>query len=372
MRARAFVSAALISWSSALVSESASADSTKTTPVPGITHIHRTGAIIRGAVQDYHVVLVDLASPSLRLRVTKEADRGKTVSEYGASYGAHVAINASFLEFTDHRPCGTTESFGSYWTKITSGCTPAIAFDKAIATIFDGAGKATWPTSVKATDGVSAGPWLVKNGVNQGPFTDPASINTRKARTAIGYTKTGKTLIIVAADGEQPTAAGLTGNDLLLVFNEFAAYQALNLDGTGSTALFIASEGGLQNKPSEGKERQVANAILVVPDGDAGADASPDAADAAIDAAPSEMGVALDTGEESGVEDPTTDGGDPTDGSIYEGTGPGSAALPSAARNDDATGCACETVGRGDAEIGLLVIAGLAIALTRRGSRSRA
>jgi MYXO-CTERM domain-containing protein len=365
MRAHAFVSAALLVLSSWSV---ASADSTKTTPAPGITHIHRTGAIIRGAVQDYHVVLVDLASPSLRLRVTKEADRGKTVSDYGKTYGARVAINASFLEFTDYEPCGTTQSFGSYWTKITSGCTPAIAFDKGLATIFDGAGKATWPASVIATDGVSAGPWLVKDGVKQGPFTTPGSINTRKARTAIGYTKTGKTLIIVAADGEQPTAQGLTGADLLLIFDEFAAYQALNLDGTGSTALFVASEGGLQNKPSEGKERRVANAILVVPDGDAGVDAGPDDG-AATDAPPEE--TSLDAAGETGVEDPTDDAGEPTDGAIY-GSDPGPVGIPDSARNDDDSGCACQVVGRTDAGLGLLALAGLALLFTRRGSRSRA
>lgn len=367
MRSRAFVTAALLVWSRASI---ASADSTKTTPVPGITHIHRTGAIIRGAVQDYHVVLVDLGSSALRLRVTKEADRGKTVSEYGPAYGAHVAINASFFESTGHEACGTTESFGSYWAKSTSGCTiAAIAFDKGLATIFSGLGKGTFPSTVTATDGVSAGPWLVKDGVNQGPFTDPASINTRKARTAIGYTKTGKTLIIVAADGEQPTAAGLTGADLLLVFNEFMAYQALNLDGTGSTALFIASEGGLQNKPSEGKERQVANAIVVVPEDvpDSGADASSDAStDAPID----EVATA-DSSSESGIEDPTNDAGDPTDGAIYQ-SDPGPVSIPSAARADDGSGCACQTVGGADAGLGLLAIAGLAALISRRGSRSRA
>jgi MYXO-CTERM domain-containing protein len=366
MRVRAFLTTALL----ILASRSAAADSTKTTPVAGITHIHRTNVMIRGAVQDYHVVLIDLGSPTLRLRVTKEADRGKTVSEYGASYGAHVAINASFLEFTDHKPCGTTESFGSYWTAITSGCTPAIAFDKGIATIFDGTGKAPWPSTVTATDGVSAGPWLIKNGVHQDPFTTPASINTRKARSAIGYTKTGKTLIIVAADGEQKTAAGLTGADLLLVFDEFMAYQALNLDGTGSTALSIPSEGGLQNKPSEGKERQVANAIVVVPGDvpDSGVDASSDAMpDAAID----EVSSADAPVTETGVEDPTGDAGEPADGAIYE-SDPGSAAAPNAARTDDSSGCACQTAGGADASLGLLAMAGLALAITRRGSRPRA
>lgn len=321
MRFRAAVAAAL-----ALFASDAAADSTKTTPVVGVTHIHRWNVVVRGAQQDYHVLLAELGNPALRFGTSKQADKNHTTSWFGATYGAHVAVNGSMFN-GEHSPCGPLQNGGAFWTGAWSGCNASVAFGPGRASIFDNTGKLSgpWPTAASfATDGVSGQPWLIRDGKSTAPWTAPSSINTRSARTAVGITSTGKTLILVTVDAGRAGAQGMTGSDLVLVFNEFAAHQALYLDGTQAAALWIGKEGGLQNVPMDaGKERSVSNALMILPAVVAPPDAGPpdvgvDAmvADASVDdtAAPPEP----DSGS-TGPEDPTGDAGEVADSALYEG-----------------------------------------------------
>lgn len=321
MRLRAAVATALALWAT-----DAAADSTKTTPVVGVTHIHRWNVQVRGAQQDYHVLLAEIGNPGLRFATSKQADKNHTTSWFGATYGAHVAVNGSMFN-SAQLPCGPLQNGGAFWTGAWSGCNASIAFGPGRASIFANASALSgpWPAVASfATDGVSGQPWLIRDGKSTAPWTAPSSINTRSARTAVGITSTGKTLILVTVDAGRPTAQGMTGSDLVLVFNEFAAHQALYLDGTQAAALWIGKEGGLQNVPMEaGMERSVSNALMILPavvtPPDAGPpDVAADAtvADTAVDdtATPPE----LDSGS-TGPEDPTGDAGEVADASIYEG-----------------------------------------------------
>lgn len=374
MKGRGLVAAIALS----LWTVNASAESTKTNPTPSITHIHRWNWNLRGAIQDYHVLLVTIGSSAHRFAISKQEDRNHAVSWYGTNYGAIAAVNASFFGFGDREPIGPVQSDGTFWTNATAGATTSIGFGAGRAAIFDNAGKLTgpWPTVASfATNGVSGHPWLIRAGKQTGPWTQPASINTRAARTGVGITGTGNTLIIVTADAGRVGAQGMTGADLALVFFEFAAQNALNLDGTGSTALWIGKEGGLQNKPSDmGVERSVANALMILPSvvtpADAGADAIVDATSDAIEADTfvEDSAAAADAAPVA-PEDPTGDAGETTNPGIYDEGDPG---LPGSPAGDN-TGCACTTPSaRTAAPLGGLALAiGLAL-LRRRAARDRA
>jgi hypothetical protein len=363
-----------------LWSADAAAESTKTNPTPSITHIHRWNWNLRGAVQDYHVLLVTIGSSAHRFGVSKQDDRNHPVSWYGTNYGAIAAVNANFFDFADRAPIGPVQNEGTFWTNAMAGGTTSIAFGGGRAAIFDNAGKLTgpWPTTASfATDGVSGHPWLIRDGRATGPWTEPAGINSRAARTAVGLTGTGLTLIIVVVDAGRAGAQGMTGSDLTLVFSEFAAQQALNLDGTGSSALWIGKEGGLQNKPSDGAERSVANALMILPPAvtpppDAGADVV--ATETSTDATDVDTSVVEDTATDDAgsvaPEDPTGDAGEVTDSAVYGGQS-GDPGLPSSPAGD-ASGCACSVPSaRAAAPPGGLALA-IALALTRRAARNRA
>ncbi|MBO9541978.1 phosphodiester glycosidase family protein [bacterium] len=83
----------------------------------------------------------------------------------------------------------------------------------------------------------------------------------RAPRTAVGVTATGE-LVIVAVDGRSANeSVGLTLSELGELMRELGARDAMNLDGGGSTAFVL--EGKLMNKPSDGSERPVSNALLI-------------------------------------------------------------------------------------------------------------
>jgi hypothetical protein len=69
-------------------------------------------------------------------------------------------------------------------------------------------------------------------------------------------------LLLVTVDGRQKTLSrGATLAELAALLLRLGARDAVNLDGGGSTALAVRD--ALVNAPSEGKERPVANALLV-------------------------------------------------------------------------------------------------------------
>jgi exopolysaccharide biosynthesis protein len=111
---------------------------------------------------------------------------------------------------------------------------------------------------------VAGGPFLVKGGKAFVPysaegFTDGFAKN-KHPRTAVGRTKDGD-VWIVTVDGRQAMSAGATLSELADVMLRLGCTEAINLDGGGSTTLNL---GGLTvNRPSEGTERAIANAVLV-------------------------------------------------------------------------------------------------------------
>lgn len=112
-------------------------------------------------------------------------------------------------------------------------------------------------------DIVTNGPQLVKNGRRAVP-TDNESLGSlagRNPRTAVGVTKTGQALL-VTVDGRSAKNAGMTFVELADLMTELGAYDAMALDGGGSTEMIV--NGGIVNQPSDGRERSINNAILII------------------------------------------------------------------------------------------------------------
>ncbi|GAB3743372.1 phosphodiester glycosidase family protein [Microlunatus parietis] len=86
------------------------------------------------------------------------------------------------------------------------------------------------------------------------------------ARTAVGVSKDGSRLIVVSIDGRQGDAHGMTIAELTRFMIELGAWNAVNLDGGGSSTL-VARPAGTEdrtviNRPSDGRERADANALV--------------------------------------------------------------------------------------------------------------
>ena len=96
---------------------------------------------------------------------------------------------------------------------------------------------------------ISGGPYLVKNGDIYVDMTAQklSSVGGRNPRTAIGYTKDNN-LIMLTADGREGESIGLTLNELANLMKELGCVNAMNLDGGGSTVMYI--KGKVVNKPA--------------------------------------------------------------------------------------------------------------------------
>lgn len=94
------------------------------------------------------------------------------------------------------------------------------------------------------------------------------SIPNIDPRTAIGYTEDDVVYMIVA-DGRNPAYSnGLTYRELSDIMKSFDVKDAVNLDGGGSSTFMIRNPISnaleVRNKPSDGADREVANAWLIV------------------------------------------------------------------------------------------------------------
>ncbi len=93
------------------------------------------------------------------------------------------------------------------------------------------------------------------------------SSEKRHPRTAIGLSKQGGTLYVLVIDGRLPRYSdGATLAEAAGILARSGAYNALNMDGGGSTALVIRDSSGKPkrlNQPSGGFERRVGNHLCI-------------------------------------------------------------------------------------------------------------
>jgi exopolysaccharide biosynthesis protein len=112
--------------------------------------------------------------------------------------------------------------------------------------------------SLRNVDVAIAGrPVLVQNG-------EPAKWEgkqPRHPRTALGWNKTHFFFVVV--DGRQRgLSIGMTFPELASLMQGFGCTDALNLDGGGSSTIWLG--GKVLNSPSDGRERSIANGLILI------------------------------------------------------------------------------------------------------------
>lgn len=110
--------------------------------------------------------------------------------------------------------------------------------------------------------------WKMKTAVGGGPvliqygnikitnneelkFTGKA-INDKHPRTAMGYTKDNK-LIILVVEGRNPNAAGATLTQEAQILKDLGCWEALNLDGGGSSCMLINGKETIKTSDKSGQ-----------------------------------------------------------------------------------------------------------------------
>ncbi|MBB5080669.1 phosphodiester glycosidase family protein [Nonomuraea endophytica] len=115
---------------------------------------------------------------------------------------------------------------------------------------------------------VAGGVGLVRNGrvkvmAKRDGHDSVNMILRRHPRTLAGVTRNGS-LILATVDGRKPgETVGANMVEAAQLMRWLGAVQAINLDGGGSTAMVVKNK--VVNKPSDGAERAVGDALLVLP-----------------------------------------------------------------------------------------------------------
>jgi hypothetical protein len=115
-----------------------------------------------------------------------------------------------------------------------------------------------WPRIVWSGADVSAAADTVEG-------TFPRFGASRHPRSVVGFSRDSTTLYLVAVDGRQTSSVGMSLGELAQAMIGLGVYDALNLDGGGSTALVVGDS--VINRPSDATgERAVGDALVLTRD----------------------------------------------------------------------------------------------------------
>jgi hypothetical protein len=209
---------------------------------------------------------IELFSPAIGASTLTTGGRELILEPAGDNAGLPLQVGESRLtRVREVRAAGNTVlqpgimvlSIGSAVTKV-----PAVAAGAVlkIATT-------TVPDLRGARTALSGGPVLVR-GRRVLRIRQPSeesyeytSMLERHPRSAIGWNE--QYYFLVEVDGRKPDLSlGMTLAELAAYLVKLGCEEAMNLDGGGSATLWFA--GAVRNRPCDGYERGIANALLVV------------------------------------------------------------------------------------------------------------
>ncbi|MBP5342133.1 MAG: phosphodiester glycosidase family protein [Bacteroidales bacterium] len=129
-----------------------------------------------------------------------------------------------------------------------------------------------WEESLRDSNVMTAGPMLLLDGKEVPQRDDRTFVTRRHNRTAVGIRPDGTTLLLVADGRFRHQAEGLSLPELQRVMRWLGCTEAINLDGGGSTTMYIHDRphDGVVNYPSDNHhhdhegQRPVSNAILLL------------------------------------------------------------------------------------------------------------
>ncbi len=248
-----------------------------TRPFVGITLTKRTETLPRPVT--IHVVQVDLSAPGLSFKLTPPGGSldtaRQTTLEYLKQEKAQLAVNAHyFLPFPSPQPDASVVGFAASSGKVFAPFeepTQAYALVKYVPALNLGPGnQASFvhydpadPEHRKVVESVTIGNAVsgsaqivtkgektipvYADGTHPGGLLTPGGPNNYSnerswydavnARTAIGLTRDSKTLVILVVDRAGGSMGMTVGEVADLLIKDYAVFDALNLDGGGSSSL---------------------------------------------------------------------------------------------------------------------------------------
>ena len=265
----------------------------------GITWRYYQFNSLFNAKQSVSYVEIDLNNPGVNLKIpfrnsyvgpspgvsSPDFPRAPTSTMAPTVPNARAAINGTYFNVNSYDPANPTVPWGGGNTFLRVDGTTIHTFDGTSVNrylqglLFNNTGDVTimrksggWINRVGSWQNMMiSGPILIDNGVLETYAADNDHANARHPRTAVGKVSATNKLILLTVDGRTGEAAGMSCTELALVMQAIGCDYAMNLDGGGSTTLWVSGEpfNGVVNYPSDNGaydhlgERGCANAVVV-------------------------------------------------------------------------------------------------------------
>lgn len=242
------------------------------TTTDGMVHKQAQIANLYGSVQSINLVEI---TPATKLRMGIAGDKGMIkTSEQAKANNAVAAINGTFYNMTE----GNSVCFYKIGREVIDATIDSEFERRVTGAIHERKGKVEiipWSKPIeqaykgKRGTVLASGPMMLEDGqLSDWSSCNESFITTRHPRSAI-YTKADGTTVILTVDGRSAgNADGMSIPELAYLIKILGGEDALNLDGGGSTTLWL-QESGIVNYPCDNKlfdhegERSVSNIVYV-------------------------------------------------------------------------------------------------------------
>ncbi len=249
----------------------------ETTLKPGLVWRETPIDTLFNARQNLNMLVFKNKPRRLRMAFGSGGDSLKKTSWFGQQNGAVAVINGTFFDVKNGGSVDLIRIDGQTLDTTvldknrsrSEHRQAAIVIRRNRMKILFGGTSPRWDQDLREQNVMVTGPLLLLDGKPH-PLLKNAFNDNRHPRTCACIT-TDKRVIWLTADGRHANAAGLSLPELRQVMQWLGCRDAINLDGGGSTTMWLAGKGenGVVNYPSDGKnwvrtvERPVSNVLIL-------------------------------------------------------------------------------------------------------------
>lgn len=241
----------------------------------GIIHKQAQVKELYGGAQNINIIEIDGKKKGIKYGIIAE-NPNKKLSTMATEHQAKAAINGSYFNVREGQSVCYLRLGGNLidttsmeeFAERTNGIV-LIDENKIAIEPWD---KQKENSGTTYPEALASGPLMVENGnICDFSTVSQSFVDTKHPRSAICITRDKKVLLITV-DGRLPkNSIGVSIREFTHLVKLLGAYDALNLDGGGSTSLWMdqAGENGIVNCPCDNRkfdhqgERRIANAIYV-------------------------------------------------------------------------------------------------------------
>ena len=224
-----------------------------------------------------NVLVVDQKKAKRRFALTALEGKLRRTSQAALDSGAIVAINGSFY---NTRPPYNSVCYLKINGEVIFERSGKMGDRDGGAVLIDDRGRVSveqgdpddpqWVSTRTEPSIIGSGPMMLQDGQRIDMGTG-AFVTLRHPRTAIG-TSGNKVYLVTVGGRSKGNSLGVNLNELANILKWLGAENALNLDGGGSTTMYIEGqpENGIVNRPCDNQkfdrqgERRVSNSLLLL------------------------------------------------------------------------------------------------------------